>query len=172
MRMARNLNASIDLDGIDGKVPVKEIKDVYRCRDKNGKPYLLVVFTNGDSEAIPDNEHNRSVLKGVGIDVIEINDINLVPLSKGISDAEAEEIVVAYVCTDKNGDSYIIIVMRDASVRKVKNNKANRDAIIGAGKIILEPRVDEATGEVIVEEHPESAMARQPGSSSKPGPKI
>lgn len=168
--MARNLNASVDLDGIDGKVLVKEIKNVYRCRDKNGKPYLLVVFTDGDSKVIPDNEHNRSVLKGAGIDVIEMNGIILVPLSEEISDAEAEEIVVAYVCMDKNGDSYIIIVMKGGYVHKVKNNKANRDAIIGAGKVILEPRIDEVTGKVIVEEHPESAMARRPDPSSELGP--
>lgn len=168
--MARNLNARIDLDGIDGKILVKEIKNVYRCRDKNGEPYLLVVFTDGESEAIPDNEHNRSVLKSAGIDVIEMNGIILVPLSEEISDAEAEEIVVAYVCMDENGNSYIIIVMKGGYVHKVKNSKANRDAIIGGGKVILEPRVDEVAGEVIIEEHPESAMTRRPDPSSELGP--
>ncbi|GAB3791849.1 hypothetical protein [Dyella agri] len=170
--MARNLNASVYLDGIDGEVPVKEIENVYRCRDKNGKPYLLVVFTDGDSKAIPDNEHNRSVLKGAGIDVIEMNDIILVKLGEEISDAEAKKIVVAYVCTDKNGDSYIIIVMKDGSVQKAEDNKANRDAIIGAGKVILNPRVDEVAGKVVVEEHPESEMARRRDPSSELGSKI
>jgi len=170
--MASYLSENVDLDGIDGKVPVKEIKNVYRCRDKNGKPYLLVVFTDGDSTAIPDNEHNRSVLKGAGIDVIEMNDIILVKLGEKISDAEAEEIVVAYVCTDKNGYSYVIIVMKDGSVQKVENNKANRDAIIGAGKVILNPWIDEVTGKVIVEEHPESEMARRRDPSSELGSKI